>query len=188
MISSLEDAWKWYEQVRTMAGHMERLGKRFWDREDWAQILGQDDCFRHVESDRLREEARAIRDDLDDLGVLLMFSVFEAIVRDRVLADVATSLPERLHPAVGHAINELKKDIETGSFGKVTEALKSLDRDLIEAVNQVRRYRNWVAHGRRDEQPPKVTPKVAYNRLAEPISTIDMSRYLPGDGLGEAGE
>jgi hypothetical protein len=146
---------------------MRRLGERYWDREEWADLLGHDNRFRHVGARNLREDANTILDDLDDLGVLLMFSVFEAIVRDRAWTDVMNSLPEQLHPAVGHAIDELKKDIESGSFGRVTESFKSLDHDLVEKVNQVRRYRNWVAHGRRDEQPNFVTPEQAFERLTE---------------------
>jgi hypothetical protein len=167
MISSLDDAWKWYKCARTLAQDMDRLGRRFWNRDEWAGALGLDDRFRSVEATDLRENAKTILDDLDDLGVLLMFSVFEAIVRDRAWTEVAESLPNQLHPAVDHAMKELRKDIESGSFGRVTELYKAVDYDLVEKVNQVRRYRNWVAHGRRDEQPDSVTPEVAYDRLAE---------------------
>ncbi len=188
MISTLEDAWRWYERVRTLAGHMERLGERFWDRDEWAQLLGHDNHFRHVESGHLLGDANAIREDLDDLSVLLMFSVFEAIVRDRVSADVSRSLPEQLHPAVEHAIDELKKDIETGSFGRVTEAFKSLDHELVENVNQVRRYRNWVAHGRRDQQPALVKPAAAYQRLSEFLARIGEFRVVSSEDVTAAEE
>jgi hypothetical protein len=43
--------------------------------------------------------------------------------------------------------------------------LFSFDVNLTEEVNQVRRYRNWVAHGRRMEQPAAVDPATAYDRL-----------------------
>jgi hypothetical protein len=142
MISSLEDAWNWYQAVRRHAVYMQRLGDRFWDRPEWDEALSLDNLFRHVDAGDLRDGDGVILQDLDDLGVLLMFSVFEATVRDRAWADVENSLPARLHPAVSHTIDELRKDIEGGSFGRVTEAFKSLDHDLIEKVNQVRRYRN----------------------------------------------
>lgn len=187
-MKSLELAWLWYERVRKLAGHMDRLGEKFWDREEWAQLLSRDNRFRDVASGHLREDANAILEDLDDLGVLLMFSVFEAIVRDQVLVDVSISLPEQLHPAVEHAIDGLKKDIETGSFGKVTEAFKSLDRDLIEQVNQVRRYRNWVAHGRRESRPPRVSPEVAYERLDAFLTRINGLRERPGEVISSPGE
>jgi hypothetical protein len=34
-----------------------------------------------------------------------------------------------------------------GSFFAVLQSYKGPDDNLIEQVNQVRRYRNWVAHG-----------------------------------------
>jgi hypothetical protein len=124
MISSLKDAWGWYESVLTLAGDMKRLGERFWNREDWSEALSRDNRFQSVRAIDLQDRARTISDDLDDLAVLLMFSVFEAIVRDQARIDVEDSLPKRLHPAVDHAIKELKEEIESGSFGRVRRPLR----------------------------------------------------------------
>lgn len=46
--------------------------------------------------------------------------------------------------------------------------------DLIEQVNQVRRYRNWVAHGRREDMRPEaeVYPKTAYDRLQKILTAL----------------
>jgi hypothetical protein len=63
--------------------------------------------------------------------------------------------------------------IEVGSFFRVLEPYKSEGHaDLIEEVNQVRRYRNWVAHGRRGEQPPSVAPRMAYERLSRFLAVV----------------
>jgi hypothetical protein len=97
--------------------------------------------------------------------VLLLFSVFEALVRDQVLADVVNELPQPQQPALRHAVTALKEGIEHGSFFRVLEAYKGMDVNLIEEVNQVRRYRNWVAHGRRGGIDNAVDPKTAYDRL-----------------------
>ena len=48
---------------------------------------------------------------------------------------------------------------------ETSSAIVDFDANLIEEVNQVRRYRNWVAHGRRTPQPAAVTPATAYDRL-----------------------
>jgi hypothetical protein len=104
MISSLDDAWKWYEGVHTLARDMNRLGEKFWDRSEWEGPLGLDNRFRSVTSDDLRGRASTILNDLDDLAVLLMFSVFEEIVRHRAEIDVEHSLPRQLHPAVAVAV------------------------------------------------------------------------------------
>jgi hypothetical protein len=107
------------------------------------------------------------------------------------LIDVEDSLPERLHPAVDHAINELKKDIERGSFWRVTAAFKSLDHDLVEKVDQVRRYRNWVVHGRRGKQPDSIKLRrgdpLLQGRGESPSLNVDKnerpleSRTVPGN-------
>jgi hypothetical protein len=170
-MSSLDDAWRWYESVKTLTEDMARLGRRYWDRAEWADPLGRDNRFRDVDSSDIAGRVNTVLGgqdgdrDLEDLGVLLLFSIFEAIVRDLAQSDVKKSLPQVLHPAVEHAIKGLINDIESGSFGKVTQAFKGMDADLIEEVNQVRRYRNWVAHGRRGDQPAKVDPRLAYDRL-----------------------
>jgi hypothetical protein len=182
MISSLDDAWRWYHCVRTLAQDMDRLGERFWDREEWAQALGRDNRFRSVKAIDLQAGAKTISDDLDDLAVLLMFSVFEAIVRDRARIDVENSLPTRLHPAVEHAVQELKKDIGIGSFGRVTRAFRGVDPSLVEEVNQVRRYRNWVAHGRRGEPTDSVTPEKAYDRLNRFLKRMAEVAIVPKEG------
>ena len=69
------------------------------------------------------------------------------------------------HVAIKRALDEMREGIEQGSFFKVLEPYKDLDANLVEEVNQVRRYRNWAAHGRRSQQPPAVDPTTAYDRL-----------------------
>src|SRR5208337_4937232 len=104
-------------------------------------------------------------EDLNDLAVLVLFSVFEATVRARAKADVDRETALMRHPAVLSAIKNLKDSIENGSFAKITEAYKKMDDDLTTQVNQVRKFRNWVAHGRRDEPENSVDPKAAKGRL-----------------------
>jgi len=45
------------------------------------------------------------------------------------------------------------------------EIFQGLDAGLVEEVNQVRKYRNWVAHGRHAARPDSVDPETAYTRL-----------------------
>jgi len=39
-------------------------------------------------------------------------------------------------------------------------------------MNQVRRYRNWVAHGRRTAKPAAVDPETAFRRLKEFLDVL----------------
>ena len=154
---------------------MARLGGKYWDELPWEGSLGRDDSFRLQEATQVEEKSRAVLDDLEDLCVLLLFSVFEATVRERALADVAEELPILRHPTLVQAMETLNDTIRHGSFYRVMEAYKGLDADLVEEVNQVRRYRNWVAHGRQGVQPDNVGPDVAYDRLRRFLERLAIS-------------
>src|SRR5262249_31301335 len=148
-----------------LARWMARMGRKYWEHPDLAPLLERDNEFRNVEKEDIDVEAERVVADLDDLGVFLLFSVFEAIVRERALMEVGTELPAARHPALKHALKGLREALEHGSFAKVLEAYKELDADLVEQVSQVRRYRNWVAHGRRGDQPDAVDPVTVYEHL-----------------------
>lgn len=173
MIASLEDAWKWYGIVKQLAQAMSSMGKKHWDALPWTGPLGQDQRLCHLQASEIIDRTKLILSDLDDLGALLMFSVFEATVRDRALAEVAAELPTLGHLALQHAVRQMNDALEHGSFYKVTEAYKALDPYLIEQVNQVRKYRNWVAHGRRGEPQNAVDPKTAFTRLKQFLERLD---------------
>jgi hypothetical protein len=65
---------------------------------------------------------------------------------------------------------------QTILFAKVTAAFQKMDDDLTAQVNQVRRFRNWVAHGRRDTPENNVTPEGAFERLGR---YLDLLTALP---------
>jgi hypothetical protein len=165
VIASLADAWHWYESARRLARTMGRLGEEHWNNLPWDGDLGRDNHLKDLTSAEILNDSETVLDDLDDLCVLLLFSVFEATIRERVLAEVEAELPPIRHVAIKRALDEMKEGIEQGSFFKVLEPYKDLDANLVEQVNQVRRYRNWVAHGRRTEQPAAVNPTTAFERL-----------------------
>ena len=144
---------------------MGRLGEKHWNNLPWDGDLGRDNHLTDLTSAEILTDSQTVLDDLDDLCVLLLFSVFEATIRDRVLAEVEAELPPMRHVAIKRALDEMKEGIEHGSFFKVLDAYKGFDANLIEEVNQVRRYRNWVAHGPRTKAPPAVDPTTVYDRL-----------------------
>ncbi len=187
MIRSLDEAWNWYEAVRTLALDMKRIAAK-WDEPALAEVLGRENRFRERSAADLRVHAETILEDLGDLAILVLFSVFEANVRDRAKAEVERETSQITHIAVQKAIKDLKDSIETGSFGKVTEAYKQMDVNLTEEVNQVRRYRNWVAHGRREAlRVANVDPETAEERLRlylEKLAEVETSRANSPSGVG----
>jgi len=117
---------------------------------------------------------------MDDLAILVLFSVFESEVRQRVLETVDPIVNDITHPVILHAIQNARDTIESGSFFKVLEPFKRPETsDLIEQVNQIRRYRNWVAHGRRGEPTEGVNPRMAYVRLTQLLDIFRSSQRDP---------
>lgn len=165
MIALLADAWEWYKRAKVVAETMDRLGQKHWDHLPWEGDLGRDEYLKPLSATVIQEAAQSTLNDLGDQCVLLLFSVFEALVRDHVVKSVAEEAQRLTHPALQHAATTMQEAIEHGGFFKVLEPFKLLDADLVEQVNQVRRYRNWVAHRRRGKQPDIIDADAAYTRL-----------------------
>lgn len=165
-MTTLEDAWKWYADTKRSLKLVRRLAGAHWGSWGAESKIGRDDLFRNVDSPRLDEDARGAALQLEEFAVFALFAAFEAEVRGRVLADTARERASVSHTALRFWMGEAEQSFLGGSFFRVLDALKTAElNDLIEQVNQVRRYRNWVAHGRREEPQAEVTPPEAYRRL-----------------------
>jgi hypothetical protein len=145
---------------------MSRIGRRYWDDLPWEK-MERDEHFRSLDGGDVQHAADAVLAEFDDIAIFVFFSVFEAIVRDHVWHDVEEEVSALKHPALRKVADRTRESIEEGSFHhNVLELYKGPNPDLVEAVSQIRKYRNWVAHGRREgKQPVKTTPKDAYDRL-----------------------
>jgi len=157
---------------------MDRIARLYWrvdiEEKTLKETLYKDTHFKEFEAATIQNLADVVMKDLDDLAVLLLFSVFEANVRDRTLKEMALELAKPpSHPALVKAVDDAKEAVEHGSFGRLTEAYKSLDSNVKTQVDQVRRYRNWVAHGRRDAPENNVDPERALERLGDFLKLLD---------------
>jgi hypothetical protein len=186
VIRSLEDAWRWYEAVSDLVGMMDRVARRYFlpelGKQTLEETLHRDDKLH--DSATIRDLAKRVTEDLDDLAVLLLFSVFEATVRERTLEEMDRELekPPR-HLVLKKAVGDAKDTIEHGSFGRLTESYKALDPDLRTMVDQVRHYRNWVAHGRRGAVKNNVDPKAARTRLEQFLKLLDADSAVAAASL-----
>jgi hypothetical protein len=104
---------------------------------------------------------------------LVLFSVFESVVRERVLSQLSDELTVARSRQVKAVLRRASEGIANGSFFRILEVYKPDDAGLIEEVNQVRRYRNWVAHGRRSLRPALVDPRAAFDRLGRFLAILD---------------
>jgi hypothetical protein len=186
-MKTLDEAWQWYNDVKASLRRMHRLSDKYWDAIPWTQppFLG-DERFVDLQKDAAAGPALNGINHLDDLAVVVLFSVFEGNVRQTIIDQVDEESDKELHRVVLDAIQKAKERIEVGSFFAILEPFKGTDDNLIEQVSQVRRYRNWVAHGKRKQQPAVVRPDVAYQRLKKclellfppvPDSWIEMAAY-----------
>ena len=182
-MTTLEDAWAWFNQNRTLLKLMSRLGDKYWSDLPWEGALGRDDHFRTLEGDQVKAIADAVLSEFDELAVFVIFSVFESIVRRRVADDLRSEVSGLEHPALQKSARSMLRNIEEGSFSNnVLDLFKKDGREpgslsvnsLVEEVSRVRRYRNWVAHGRKVEgKPNMIVPKDAYDILQAFLTYID---------------
>jgi hypothetical protein len=173
-MKTLGEAWKWYTDVKKTLACMARLGEeKFWNAIPWhlPPWLGNRHLVELTSTSVVSAAENAVQH-LDDLAVVVLFSVFEANVRDAILEQMSVEEPKYHHRAILDAIMTAKERIREGSFYAVLSSFKGSDNGLIEEVNQVRRYRNWVSHGRRGPQPPLVIPHVAYDRLTRCLALL----------------
>lgn len=173
---TLEGAWDWYLTVRKQLGLFARLGRAHWDRLPADCTVWGDDRLKEVGAKEIVEASALGLDHLDDFAVLVLFSVFESVVRDRALAEIRGERERLSHPLVIRIVESARDDIENGSFFRVLDAYKAkVDVNLVEEVDQVRRYRSWVAHGRRGAGPESVEPAIAYERLHRFLAELERS-------------
>src|SRR5260370_39211215 len=112
---------------------MRQMGKKYWTTLPWDGDLGRDNRLRYLEAPQIVERSNLVLGDLDDLCILLLFSVFESLVRERVMADVARELPALHHAALKDAVEAMNEALEHGSFFKVLNPFKpELGADLVE--------------------------------------------------------
>lgn len=186
-MKTLDEAWRWYQEARSQVGLLRRLTSAHWHELPWEGPLGRDEHFKGLDRGRLEADARSTLAQMEDLAVLVLFSVFESQVRDRLADELRTEVLEKevSHSVLLQAVEDLIRQVEEGSFFRVLAPYKALDHDLIEEVNQVRRYRNWVAHGRRGRRLDVVDPRSADERLDRFLRAI--APRAPSDGPGDPG-
>ena len=182
-MKTLMDAWKWYESTRTNLVRMRRLGTHHWANDSLKDAsIWSDDRFKEVEAKDIVEETNLGIEPLEDLGVLVLFSVFEAAVRDHLEAIIWPMTSDLGHPILVHAAERVLEGIKQGSFAnQVLTPLQDQGRitpQLSDRVKQVRDYRNWIAHGKREPRDTSIInldAKEAFDRLKDFLETLSIA-------------
>jgi hypothetical protein len=177
---TLAYAWRWYLVTKQNLARMQRLGEKHWNDNSLVDAsIWHDNFFRTLEAEVIVAETTVSLKPIDDLAVVVLFSVFESHVRDHLIESIEPQLNRINDPILKEAADDAVQGIKEGSFyRRVLDPLKRQERvsaDLITQVDQVRDYRNWVAHGRRDTPANNVTPKMAYDRLSEFLAALGIA-------------
>jgi hypothetical protein len=181
-MKTLADAWNWYEATKRNLGRMLRLGSRHWsDPSLEGASIWQDDQFKMLDPSDIVAESTASLKPIDDLAIVVLFSVFESHVRDYLAAKIKPEASGLSDPILKDAADDAIRGVEEGSFfRRVLQPLKEqgrVDADLVTRIDQVRNYRNWIAHGRRERavDVSNVTPGMAYERLTEFLAVLGIA-------------
>lgn len=174
-MKSLDEAWQWYESTRRQLKLIQRLGRNYWDELPWSGRMGQDQMLSLLEEQAIVQETTFGLAHLDDLAIVVLFSVFESQVRLHVLEGIEAERQRIQNRAIRQAVEDALDKVAEGSFFHVLQPFKDPHADLVEHVNQVRRYRNWVAHGKAGAKPENVEPHIAYERLRSFLALLEES-------------
>jgi hypothetical protein len=182
-MKTLGDAWHWYSDIKQNLALMRRLGDRNWESLSSETTIWHDDRFKMLTSRDILEQSTAALAPIEDIAVMVLFSAFESQVRSHLYDLVATESEKIVDPILREAAEDAVRGVLRGSFSRhVLEPLKKRGRvpaDLITQVEQVRKFRNWVAHGRRGVARNNVDARTAFRRLHDFLVALDISGAAP---------
>jgi hypothetical protein len=126
-MNTLADAWDWYLSTKRNLERMQRLGRKHWNHASLKTAsIWQDDEFRMLESPDIIQETTTSLRPIDDLAVVVLFSVFESRVRDHLVSRIKPDAAKLTDSILKQAAEDAIRGVEEGSFyRRVLEPLKA---------------------------------------------------------------
>ncbi|MCI0638388.1 MAG: hypothetical protein L0Y70_04895 [Gemmataceae bacterium] len=116
-MKTLADAWNWYQAAKLNLARMQRLGEKHWSDLSLADAsLWQDDHFRMLEAADIISQSTVALKPIDDLAIVVLFSVFESHVRDYLLELLHPQAESINDPILREAADEALQGVKDGSF------------------------------------------------------------------------
>jgi hypothetical protein len=113
------------------------------------------------------------RTELSDLTVLALFAVFEQALLDHLILTgqkVRQGLASGIQDAL---VSRAFEGLDRWPLGDILDVYKVvLDPALVGMVKQVKDYRDWVAHGKKEAPSARIDPKSAHERLSTFLSAL----------------
>src|SRR5216684_9319248 len=106
-MKTLADAWNWYVATKKYLKLMQRLGDKHWgNRSLEGASIWQDDDFKMLEPRDIVAETAVSLKPIDDLAVVVLFSVFESRVRDYLVELIEPHAESITDPILKEAADE----------------------------------------------------------------------------------
>jgi hypothetical protein len=139
----------------------------------WANLphelpLFKDKHFVELDAAVFQREADLGLSAIDDLAVMVMFSALEAEFREHVSLQLLHDAETLTHPFSLKVMNDALREIEKESIERTLSGFaltKMNDGKMILRVQDIRDFRNWVAHGKKGPSPKVIEPNQAYQSL-----------------------
>jgi hypothetical protein len=125
-MKTLAEARDWYLATRRSMMLMRRLGERHWTSPSLAgATIWQDEHFKMLEAADIVAQSTAGLKPVDDLAVVVLFSVFESLVRDYLTELIKPHADRITDPILKAAAEDAMLGVAEGSFyRRVLEPLK----------------------------------------------------------------
>lgn len=124
------------------------------------------------------DQLAAAERELNAEAVLFLHATFESAIRDDLAAKGALlAAATGPHVAFGTELAawfadltaDVRMDVVTRPYATAAGPT------LLGVVGNIRKYRHWLAHGRRGTAPPAVTPQFTYTRLTQFLQTCGLT-------------
>lgn len=125
--------------------------------------------------------ARAM-DQAANLAVLALFATFERQVIERLQTAEDWIVDKGYPSAYAVRLGErFRKKVERWEIEEILNLFKpEVDPTLIDAANDVKQYRDWIAHQNpNNPSPPSTTPELAFAVLSDVIDQIESAHTNP---------
>jgi len=126
--------------------------------------------------DKAQDTLRRALEELDDLVVLALFAGFEAWLLQEI-SEVLCAKGEPITAFSQEVFAYARSALQRESLAKLLDVYKTImPAKTVDQVKEIKRYRDWVAHGKRKPRPLAITPKEAYERLNEFITQTQKAK------------
>ncbi|MCY6355267.1 hypothetical protein [Clostridium sp. ZS2-4] len=116
----------------------------------------------------IKENLLVAENELNDLTILSLVASFEQLVLDFTVKIVEENVGNTENTLFYQMSKYAFKNADRWHFGDILDLFKSvINPQIIGDVKQVYRYRNWVAHGKKDRKPLALEPYIAHERLSQ---------------------